>query len=135
MIRALKEHIVPVLRMRGFKGSFPHFRRPTEPAIQLLKFQFDKRGGGFVVEIAICPLSGVTFPNGKHVAPTELTTGHAQPQRRFRLGTTEAKTDHWFRFDQKGLIPLRDPYEKAARAVLPYLHEQAEPWWNRAEAR
>jgi len=25
MIQTLKEHVVPVLKARGFKGSFPHF--------------------------------------------------------------------------------------------------------------
>jgi len=42
MIETLKEYVVPVLRERGFKGSFPHFRRPTATAIHLLTFQFDK---------------------------------------------------------------------------------------------
>jgi hypothetical protein len=33
MIETLKEYVVPVLRERGFKGSFPHFRHPTERSI------------------------------------------------------------------------------------------------------
>jgi hypothetical protein len=58
MIATLKEYVLPVLKARGYKGSFPHFRRPTDFAIHLLNFQFDKWGGGFVVEIASCPVEG-----------------------------------------------------------------------------
>jgi hypothetical protein len=42
---ALKEHVVPVLRIIGFKGSPPHFRRNTGQQIDLLTFQFDRNGG------------------------------------------------------------------------------------------
>ena len=65
MIETLNEHVVPVLRERGFKGSFPHFRRPTERGIHLLTFQFDKWGGGFAVEVAACPPDGITDALGR----------------------------------------------------------------------
>jgi hypothetical protein len=43
MIVALyREHVVPVLRERGFLGSFPHFRRPTAASIHLLTFQLTR---------------------------------------------------------------------------------------------
>nr|WP_268888411.1 DUF4304 domain-containing protein [Heyndrickxia shackletonii] len=42
MISALKKIVVPELRERGFKGSFPHFRRIFENKIDLITFQFDK---------------------------------------------------------------------------------------------
>lgn len=42
MIAALKAVFVPVLRERGFKGSFPHFRRIRPDRIDLLTVQFDK---------------------------------------------------------------------------------------------
>jgi hypothetical protein len=54
MRKALQVIVVPVLRERGFTGSFPHFRRRRQKGIDLLTFQFDKYGGGFVVEIAVC---------------------------------------------------------------------------------
>lgn len=52
MIKSLSEIVVPKLRQFNFKGSFPHFRRQTAERINLLTFQFDRSGGGFVIEIA-----------------------------------------------------------------------------------
>jgi len=66
MIAALKEHVIPVLRERGFKGSFPHFRRLSRRFIHILSFQFSSWGGGFVVEAAACPDTGITLLDGRH---------------------------------------------------------------------
>ena len=83
MIETLKEYVVPVLRERGFKGSFPHFRRPTATAIHLLTFQFDKWGGGFTIEIAVCPPDGVTMHWGEHIpARTAVSQGTFQKESR-----------------------------------------------------
>lgn len=51
MIAALQELVIPVLRQGGFVGRFPHFRRVRSECMDLLTFQFDKWGGGFVVEV------------------------------------------------------------------------------------
>lgn len=98
MVEALAEHVVPVLRERGFKGSIPHFRRQAERGIHLLAFQFDRWGGGFVVEIAACPLGGITTPWGEHIPPTKVRAGDVSPPtRRLRLGASDSQSDHWFR--------------------------------------
>jgi hypothetical protein len=128
MIETLKEHVVPVVRQRGFTGSFPHFRRPAANAIHLLTFQFDKWGGGFVVEIASCPLGGVTMSWGKHIASAKVTAHDVN--RRLRLGASDEESDHWFRYDRRGLFSFSDPYERAALEVLPFLDSQAEPFWR-----
>ena len=52
MNKNLNEIVVPILRQLNFKGSFPHFRRLTADRLNLLTFQFDRNGGGFVIEIA-----------------------------------------------------------------------------------
>ena len=65
MIQYLKEQVVPVLRSRRFKGSFPHFRRITSERINLMTFQFDKWGGGFVIELANSHPKGFTTSWGK----------------------------------------------------------------------
>jgi len=127
MIETLKEHVVPVLKARGFKGSFPHFRRITDTGIHLLTFQFDKWGGGFTFEIASCPPDGVTMHWGEHVPPTKVRAWDVHPDRRPRLGPQ--KSDKWFRFDKRGLFSTADPYERAAVEALPYL-DQAEDWWR-----
>ena len=129
MIETLKEYVVPVLRERGFKGSFPHFRRPTERAIHLLTFQFDKWGGGFVVEVATCPPGGVTRHWGEHVPPNKVRAWDVT--RRLRLGALDEKSDHWFRYEKRGLFSRGDRFERAALDVLPYLESQAEDWWRR----
>src|SRR5688572_17509493 len=116
MIATLKEYLVPVLKARGFKGAFPHFRRPTDTAIHLLTFQFDKRGGGFVVEIASCPIGGVMMHWGKHIPPAKVTAQHVS--HRLRLGAPDPSSDHWFRYDRGGLLSSGDPYDRAAREVL-----------------
>lgn len=128
MVETLKEYVVPVLRERGFKGSFPHFRRSTDKDVHLLTFQFDKWGGAFTIEIAACPPEGVTTSWGKHIPAHEVRAWDINPPHRPRLGPEKA--DQWFRFDKRGLVFRRDPYERAALQVLPYL-EQAEDWWNR----
>ena len=133
MIGTLKGHVVPVLKARGFKGSFPHFRRITDTGIHLLTFQFDKWGGGFVVEIASCPREGVTMHWGEHIPPNKVTAQHVG--RRQRLGASGDQTDHWFRFDKRGLLSFSDPYESAAREVLPYLDGQAETYWRESHGQ
>lgn len=131
MIAALKAHVQPVLKARGFRGSFPHFRRLTESRIHLLTFQFDKWGGGFVVEIAWCPSAGVTMYWGEKVPPNKVTAHDMN--NRLRLGSSANAPDHWFRYDQPGWSLFSDPYERAAREVLPYLDEQAESYWSKAQ--
>jgi len=64
MISSLKSVFVPALRERGFKGSLPHFRRPMQDRIDLLTIQFDRWGGGFVIEISKCAPEGITMPWG-----------------------------------------------------------------------
>jgi Domain of unknown function (DUF4304) len=65
MISSLKKLFVPALRERGFKGSLPHFRRIGKNQIDLLTVQFDRHGGGFVIEISKCPPEGLTTHRGE----------------------------------------------------------------------
>jgi hypothetical protein len=60
MIKYLNEIVVPILRQLNFAGPFPHFRRLTKERINLMTFQFDRHGGGFVIEIANCNPEGFT---------------------------------------------------------------------------
>ncbi|MGM0875889.1 MAG: DUF4304 domain-containing protein [Bacillota bacterium] len=39
MINSLKQIVIPILRERGFKGSFPHFYRKLDNQTDLLMFQ------------------------------------------------------------------------------------------------
>jgi len=124
MVTALQQVVVPALRGRGFSGSFPHFRRLASDHIDLITFQFDKWGGGFIAEIAKCPLEGVRMPWGKEIAPGKVTAHHVN--ERLRLGSSSVGSDHWFRFDSG------KAYDRVAAEVLSLLDSQAEPWWRAA---
>lgn len=126
MIEVLKSVVIPALRSRGFKGSFPHFRRSADTAIHLLTFQFDKWGGGFVVEIATCPKDGLTMHWGEFVPPNKVTAHHVNS--RLRLGAKDSNNDHWFRYDKPFRL-VKDPCVEAAAELLPYLEHQAEEYW------
>jgi len=123
MISALKRIVVPELRRRGFAGSFPHFRRIGATQIDLLTFQFDKWGGGFVAELSKCGPEGVTLPWGAKIPPGKVTARDLHPGDRIRLGSEGPGADHWYRYD--GI----DPPESAARAVLKDL-DAAKRWWE-----
>ena len=88
MEKELKAAVVPKLRATGFSGSFPHFRRATEIGIDLLTFQFDKNGGGFVIEISRSPVEGVTTHWGKVIEPKRVTAWDMHPDQRQRLQPT-----------------------------------------------
>ena len=60
MVNSLKKLVIPTLKERGFKGSFPHFYRKLENQTDLLMFQFSQWGGTLYVEISKCPLNGIT---------------------------------------------------------------------------
>ena len=123
MDEALKLYVVPALRERGFKGSLPHFRRLRTDRVDLLTIQFDKHGGGFVVEISQCAVEGVTTHWGKHVPASKVTAWDLHPDQRLRLKLRDGSgTDSWFRFD-------RDEYSEVASQVLSRLGD-AEAYWD-----
>jgi hypothetical protein len=64
MIAALTEHVIPVLRDRGFSGSFPNFRRLTADSVHLLTFLFSKYGGSVMVEVGSCSIDGLPTGSG-----------------------------------------------------------------------
>lgn len=53
VIDEIKEYIIPEIRKREFKGSYPHFKRIKNNQIDLLSFQFDKYGSAFWIEISV----------------------------------------------------------------------------------
>ncbi|WP_197693865.1 DUF4304 domain-containing protein [Vogesella sp. LIG4] len=93
MKEALKLIFVQRLRDLGFSGLLPHFRRRREAGIDLLTLQFDRNGGGFVVEISRCSPDGVMTHWGKHIPPTKVTAHDLPPDRRHRLGSPRPGSD------------------------------------------
>lgn len=119
----LKSAVVPILRNSGFKGTFPHLRRATENGVDLLTFQFDRNGGGFVIEIARCSKAGITTYWGKEIPANKVTAWDLHPDERKRIQPRSGGgTDSWFRFDA-------GECKQAAQQVLAKLPE-AEAWWS-----
>jgi hypothetical protein len=124
MDSALKKQVIPILRNQGFKGSFPHFRRENENNIDLITFQFNRWGGSFVVELAVCPLKGITEPWGEYISPKKVTAHHIN--NRFRLGAKSEEEDGiWFDFEN---AVTEDDYAEVALNVLGLL-KTADPLW------
>lgn len=130
MIATLKQLVIPHLRALGFKGSFPHFRRLLEDRTDLLMFQFDRYGGGFVVEIAKCPPGDFVTSWGERIPAKKLEVYYLHPDRRFRLGTASTGEDHWFRYDHGGHWRRHQVFERLAHEVVQLLDEQAVLWWQ-----
>lgn len=123
MIQALKNVVVPRLRELGFKGSFPHFRRRGPTLTDLLTFQFDRHGGGFVLELGQCETDfSIVWPTGERVPPDEITPFHLPLECRARLKERQGSgTAAWFRYDNAA--PAGNVFEQTARRVLPFLDE------------
>jgi len=112
MIAALKSTVVPYLRERGYRGSFPHLRRTSASGVDLITFQFDRNGGGFIVEVAACPLEGITTHWGKVIGPSKVTAWDLHPEQRTRIKPRDgAGTESWFRYDS-------GDYDSVARETL-----------------
>ena len=126
--KALKSIVVPALREKGFKGSYPHFYRESGGHVDLLTFQFRSGGGSFVCEVSFAEPDRSNVYIYKDTETKKLKTD--QTTIRLRLGTDpdSGRNDHWFQFEKKGILSRHSP-EKAAKEVLGLLDTQAEPWW------
>jgi len=120
MVSTLKKTIVPLLKEQGFKGSFPHFRRITEKKIHLLTFQFDKYGGGFLMEVGVCPPDGYRKSKSEIIPPNKVTCYHLQNRARI------TNNGDWFRYDKENNIG--NIYEDVANEVISTIKE-AETYW------
>ena len=137
MRRALERDAVAALREKGFSGTFPHFRRRADGFIDLVSFQFDKRGGGFCVEIGVVDEKGIRRAVGFVVARTKVTAhdigtyDEDRVLRRWRLGARRRGSDHWYRYDRS---TAEARFEELAEKVTADLERQAERFWSEARA-
>jgi hypothetical protein len=125
----LRKTVLPLLRDAGFKGSLPHLRRADSDGVDLITFQFDQHGGGFVIEIARGSAEGHTTHWGLQIPAEKLRAWDLHPSERHRIKPREGSDNEaWFRFD-------RDSVEHVAKQVVNVL-PQAEAWWQaRAQQR
>jgi hypothetical protein len=131
MINQLKVTVVPVLRQLQFTGSFPHFRRLSSDRINLLTFQFDRNGGGFVIEIANCKPEGFNSYIG-NIDPHKVSAHDLSQRMRIQsnMKSTDSLTDDWFRYDKKYIFGLGNIYKKVCRDVLSKLDIALDYWQN-----
>lgn len=133
MERALREIFVPAIRAMGFKGTFPHFRRPASDQIQLITIQYFSSGGSFVVELAACGIEGFTHSWGKHVPPNKVTAHDIG--FRHRLGSSGGG-DHWFVFGKPNYeaghdrLEAKEHYDAVASSVLERFNAEAQTYWQ-----
>jgi hypothetical protein len=134
MIKNLNEIVVPTLRQLNFKGSFPHFRRITSDRINLLTFQFDRNGGGFVIELANCDTIVYEAAFGRPTPTNKLTAHDFYKRKRIQsnMKTPNNSTDDWFRYDKKYLFGFGDIFKKVCKDVLSKI-EVAEDYWENGE--
>lgn len=114
MDKDIKSNIVPLLRDNGFKGSYPHFKRIHEKAIDVLGFQFSQWGPQFYINIASAPPTGVTLLNGTHFPPEVVKHYHCRNQT--RIGDSP--------FDME-----RDDNQTIMEKIIGAFPE-AEAWWK-----
>ncbi len=84
MDKEIKANIVPILKEKGFKGSYPHYQRKLEKYIQVLGFQFSQFGPSFYIEIGTTSYDGVTIYGGRHIPADKVK--YYQAKNRKRIG-------------------------------------------------
>jgi hypothetical protein len=134
MIKNLNEIVIPVLRQLNFKGSFPHFRRLTIDRVNLMTFQFDRSGGGFVIEIANCNGGDFKTSYGREIKENKITAHDLDKRKRIQsnMNTNSSLMADWFRYDKKYLLGFGDIYKKVCKDVLSKLNI-AEDYWKNGE--
>lgn len=113
----LREKIIPWFRKIGFKGSLPYLRRITDCTVDLVTFQFDRNGGGFVIELAQTKNEVFKTYWGKEILQSKLTAYDLNNRTRIHPKgiLKDSLTDDWFRFDKGGLFT--DPLKKIEKDI------------------
>ncbi len=124
MRKALSAHVIEPLELEGFEGAWPHFRRVHADRIDLLSFQLDKRGGGFVVEVASAPPKKIRSQLGDAVSAKRVNAQHMA--NRFRLAPRRGQRNHWYRYE--GSTEAED-FSAVASKVMAHLARIAAPFW------
>ena len=130
MIKSLNEIFVPELRKRNFKGNFPHFRKTENGKTNLLTFQFDRNGGGFVIELANWREQEFKTHWGKLIPLNKLTAHDLFERKRIYPNSTseENSTESWFRYDQNKDLNTENKFEILSKNVTARIPIMEEYW-------
>ena len=113
MMAALKKTFVPMLRERGFVGSFPDFRRGLDQRVDFLNVQFAREGGCFYLNIGQTGPQGLQDPAWPGLTLTEKTVGHLRHRSRV----------HWGFFMKQGFVFGPRSYDPPKDAKPPSYYE------------
>jgi hypothetical protein len=118
MSNTLRVSVLPEFRKLGFKGTFPHLRRITKSEVHLITFQFDKYGGGFVIEISKTKNEPYKTYWGEIIEVTKLTTHYLNDRIRIHPKglLKNSNTNDWFRYDKS--IHIGSIYKNVAKQVI-----------------
>jgi 3-methyladenine DNA glycosylase AlkD len=94
-------------------------RRIADDTICFVTLQFDRCGGGFVIETAQTKNESFIAYWGKSISPDKLTAHDLNEririhQKGLRGGSS---TDDWFRYDIKGIF-VHNVYDSVAKQVM-----------------
>ena len=131
MIKSLNENFIPELRNRGFKGSFPHFRKIENGMTNLLTFQFDQDGGGFIIELANWNEPEFKTHWGEIIKLNKLRAHDLHERKRIYPNTLteENGKDSWFRYDKKSFLNFGNIYDKNTNKAIERI-PLMEKYWN-----
>ena len=136
MMTALKEQFVPMLRQKGFVGSFPHFRRKLDTRIDFLDVQFAREGGRFCINLGQTGSEGLQDPAWPDLPLAETATGHLHHRSRVHWGFF---LKQWFDFGPRSYDPPKEVkprpfYEAIATRAAQAFERDGERWFAKEPA-
>jgi len=137
MMQALKEHFLPGMRERGFRGSFPHFRRKRPDRVDYVMIQFRRGGGSFTINIGQSGPGGLTAGPWADLPIEKLTVGHLSARDRV---STVFWGGQWFEYgpssyDDPKPAPPPEVYLGIVHKALQRFDKDAEPWFEKPRTR
>lgn len=118
---AIRQHLAPLLRDEGFKGSGKTFRRVVGDWIQVVDVQASRSGGQFAVSLGLQP---VDVPDVLGHAPDLKKIAESQCEFRRRMSEPRSGTDQWWPHDATeagvtaAVLDAIGVYERTGRALL-----------------
>jgi len=125
----LKKLTVPLLRQRGFKGSYPHFYRDIDGHVDLVMFQFRSDGSSFVVEISYADPDRRNVYFRPETPVDRLQVSATSKRRRLGKSATGEVDSEWLKLDHGLRTTQARHFSKLALRVNDLLLREAEPWW------
>ncbi|GKU82932.1 DUF4304 domain-containing protein [Niallia sp. NCCP-28] len=86
-----------------------------------MTFQFDRHGGGFVIEVGVCSPKGFIHSWGEKIPPNKVTAHHLNDRLRLKYSDGD-----WFRYDKENVT--EGIYGNVVDEAMRHLYEAEEYW-------